>query len=490
MRVVFAFLINTLFNLIVGLIVAKFLGPEEYGRFALAVGVMIFGQALAFEWIRLCAIRFYSRRSREKKPHVRATLDAAFVIFSLGFAPLALAFAYLGPEFALPRDLVALAFAAAIANGLFDYQTALARARFDDHLYMRVVVGKNLLALVFTAGGAWATGSARVALIAGMVSLLGALIFTQKGFDDPGVSFARADRRLLRHYAAYALPIVAAVVLYQLIPLVNRDLAARYFGFAETGRFALAFDLGQRAVAALGSALDVLLFQIAVRAHDLHGQDKAREQVAKNIAIVFAFLGPACVGVWIVLPSVEILVVPFAYRGAFSHYLTLMLPGLFCMGLGQFSLNAIFQIARKTLPVVFAALVVCIADPLFFLALPRAGDASSLALAQSLAFVAGFLTLLLFARLNGALAAAFSRSRLDACCCPGHGGFGRPLARIPSGPAANAGADRGGRRLLSADRRPVRRRRAARRLHGQIWRLEEPLGVNIAITIKQGKSSS
>jgi O-antigen/teichoic acid export membrane protein len=401
MRVVFAFLINTIFNLIVGLIVAKFLGPEEYGRFALAIGVMIFGQALAFEWIRQCAIRFYSARARDRKPHVRATLDAAFATVTLGFIPLAGAFAFFGPETSLPRDLLALAFGASITNGLFDYQTAIARARFDDRLYMRIVVIKNLLSVIGMAGGAWATGSARVALAAGMISLLGALLLSFKGLRDPGAFLARADRRLLRPYGAYAAPVVAAVVLYQLIPLVNRDLAARFFGFAETGRFALAYDLGLRAIAALGSALDVLLFQIAVRAHDLHGQEKAREQIARNMAVVFAILTPACVGLWIILPSIEVLIVPQAYRGAFGHFLTLMLPGLFCMGLGQFSVNAIFQIARKTTPVVLAAVAVCIADPLIFLALPKAGDASSLAVAQSLAMALGFLILIGFAQATG-----------------------------------------------------------------------------------------
>jgi O-antigen/teichoic acid export membrane protein len=78
-----------------------------------------------------------------------------------------------------------------------------------------------------------------------------------------------------------------------------------------------------------------------------------------------------------------------------------MLPGLFCLGLGQFSVNAVFQIARKTLPLVIAALVVCIADPLIFLALPRAG-VSSLAIAQSLAMAAGLVTLLVFAQANKA----------------------------------------------------------------------------------------
>ncbi len=363
MSVVLTFLVNTIFNLIVGLIVAKFLGPAEYGKFALAVAVMAFGQVLAFEWIRLCGVRFYSERTRLEAPSIRATLNAAFLACALLFFPIALALAFFGPPFALPRNLVALAFAASIANGLFDFHTALVRARFDDRLYVRLLLSKNLLAMVLTAGGAWLTGSATVALVAGMSSLLGSLFLWRGGLGDRDAPLKAADPLLARPFATYAAPIVAAVVLYQLIPLANRDLAARFFGFAETGRFALAYDLGLRAIQAIGSALDVLLFQIAVRAHDSHGEDIAKAQVARNIAIVFAILAPASVGLWLVLPSVEVLIVPQAFRGPFAHFLGLMLPGLFCYGMTQFAIHPIFQIARKTLPLVMAALAACLADP-------------------------------------------------------------------------------------------------------------------------------
>ena len=72
--------------------------------------------------------------------------------------------------------------------------------------------------------------------------------------------------------------LIAANLLYLLIPFINRSLVAKYYGFAETGQFSLAFDLGLRAVQAIGSALDVLLFQIAVAALDTHGVDKAKAQ--------------------------------------------------------------------------------------------------------------------------------------------------------------------------------------------------------------------
>lgn len=400
MSVVLTFLINTIFNLIVGLIVAKFLGPAEYGKFALAVAVMTFGQALAFEWIRQCAIRFYSERTRRETPQVRATLDAAFLALTILFLPIALVLAFFGPEISLPRDLVALACAAAIANGLFDYRTALVRARFNDGLYLRVIVTKNLLAMVLMAGGTWATGSAKIALIAGMSSLLGSIFLWRNGMADGDAGREKVDPQLVQRYAGYALPIVAAIVLYQLIPLANRDLAARFYGFAETGRFALAYDLGQRAVQAIGSALDVLLFQIAVRAHDSHGEEHGKEQIARNMAAVLAILAPACVGVWIVLPSVEALIVPEAFRGPFARFLSLMLPGLFCLAVSQFAINPVFQISRKTWPMALAALAAVLANPLFVLALPRGTDASSLAVAQSLSFAVGLVVLVGFARAN------------------------------------------------------------------------------------------
>jgi O-antigen/teichoic acid export membrane protein len=433
MSVVLTFLINTIFNLIVGLIVAKFLGPAEYGKFALALAVMTFGQALAFEWIRQCGIRFYSERTRRETPQVRATLDAAFLALTLLFLPIALALAFFGPEISLPRELVALACVAAIANGLFDYRAALVRARFNDGLYLRLILTKNLFAMVLMAGGAWATGSAKIALIAGMSSLLGSIFLWRHGMVDGEAGREKANPQLARQYAAYALPIVAAIVLYQLIPLANRELAARFYGFAETGRFALAYDLGQRAVQAIGSALDVLLFQIAVRAHDSHGEDHGKEQVARNMAAVLAILAPACVGVWIVLPSVEALIVPEAFRGPFAHFLSLMLPGLFCLAVSQFAINAVFQISRKTWPMALAALAAVLANPLFVLALPRGNDASSLALAQSLSFAVGLVVLIGFAQANAPQWPRWRDLVLTALASGGMAALAGPLRSSPPG---------------------------------------------------------
>ena len=71
MRVLGAFLFNTLCNFGIGLIVAKFLGPAEYGRFALTLAIALTIQIALLDWIRLAAVRFYSERVRAAEPSIR-----------------------------------------------------------------------------------------------------------------------------------------------------------------------------------------------------------------------------------------------------------------------------------------------------------------------------------------------------------------------------------------------------------------------------------
>ena len=59
---------------------------------------------------------------------------------------------------------VARSYAVTTANGLFDYSTALARARFEDGAYWRLVAVKNVLAFLLIGSGAYIFRSAGVAL--------------------------------------------------------------------------------------------------------------------------------------------------------------------------------------------------------------------------------------------------------------------------------------------------------------------------------------
>ena len=397
MTVIIPFLCNTLLNFVIGLLLAKFLGPAEYGRFALTLAVAMAIQTLCFDWLRLAAIRFYSERTRTDEPHVRATLDTSFALLIASLCLIAILVLLSGIDVRLSKSLVGLAVAASVANGLFDYHTALVRARFLDRTYARLIIAKNILSLSLTVGGALVFGSAEMAVAGLCVSMTGSLLLSRRSLTDPDAHTRLADRGLAKTVLGYALPVVMANMLYQIIPLTDRAMAASQHGFAVSGQFSLAYDIGFRIASAIGSTMDVLLFQMAVRLHENHGPDLAKQAVARNAAIVFAVLAPACAGCWIVLPSFEHLIVPEQFRGPFAHYFTLLLPGLLCYAVIHWAVNPMFQIGKRTRPLVAVALIASGANGLLLLILPAANDASDYAVAQSCALGVGLVALLLFA---------------------------------------------------------------------------------------------
>jgi O-antigen/teichoic acid export membrane protein len=398
MKVLLAFFINIVFNFVVGLLVAKFLGPEEYGRFALALATAMAVQTLFFDWLRLGATRFYSERTRKEEPALRATLDVAFAFLALGLAATAAMLLLSGVHFTLSNGLIGLAMAAAVSNGLFDYNTALVRARFHDQLYTRLVIVKNLLAFCLTGGGAFYFQSAKMALVGGIISLTGSIVLARASLVDPGAEPRQASVGVASALMRYSVPIVAANLLYLSIPLANRSIVAVFYGFSEVGQFSLAYDVGLKAVQAIGSTLDVVLFQIAVAMHERDGAVHAKAQLGHNMAIVIAILLPACTGIWLILPSIEQLIVPIAFRGPFADYLTYMMGGLFSLALIQFGVNPIFQIAKKTAPLIGAAVAACVVDAVLVAFLPYRDHASGLAIAQTCAYGAALIVLIFLAR--------------------------------------------------------------------------------------------
>ncbi|MEI9914813.1 MAG: polysaccharide biosynthesis C-terminal domain-containing protein [Methylovirgula sp.] len=88
---------------------------------------------------------------------------------------------------------------------------------------------------------------------------------------------------------------------------------------------------------------------------------------------------------------------PVAYRGPFGQLLTLMMAGLFSSAIVQYGINPIFQIAKRTAPLIAAAVIACLVDVVLIMVLPKNPDASSFAVAQTGAYIAGLGALVIMA---------------------------------------------------------------------------------------------
>ena len=340
------FLVNAGLNFLLNLLVAAILAPAEFGRYALAAAVAVLVNGLAFTWFAMSAARFTSARVDAEEPAVRATLDGSLKSLAGGTLLLACLVALAWPDAGLPAGLLALALCVGVLHGVFDYACALARARFLDGVYARIVIVKNIAAFTTMLGAAWLFRDPHAVLAALGLSILASLLPVRRRLARSGAAAFEAAR--LKRYAVYAAPLVIAVVLYQAIPFLSRSLLSARYGFAETGQFSLAFDTLYRVFAAVGASLEFILFQIAMRTEEQHGRDAAERRVGENVVLVTAALLPAAVGFWLVLPSMVTLLIPPAFREGFSAYAVLLLPAVLAQCLITSALNAVFQLRERT----------------------------------------------------------------------------------------------------------------------------------------------
>jgi O-antigen/teichoic acid export membrane protein len=265
------------------------------------------------------------------------------------------------------------------------------------------VLSKNAAAFVLMVGGAFLFGNAALVLMGAALSGAAALLVARRALADLDLRPGLAERRHLKAFWTYAAPLVAANLLYQLMPLMNRSALALADGYAEAGKFSLAADLGLRLFMTLGSALDILLFQIAVRTEEAHGRAEAERRIGHNLAVVAALLLPLAAGFWAVLPAFEALLVPQAFRGAFSAYTTLLIPAFVAFALIQYALNPAFQLRTRTAPAVLAAFAGLAVNAALLPVLPKVMGPVGVAAAQLAGLVLGAILLGMLAIRSGGL---------------------------------------------------------------------------------------
>lgn len=395
MLMIITFGLNALINFALGLGVAYYLGAAEFGVFALAVAGGAVLQTVIFEWLRMAANRYYGEKQAAENPAILATLNLATGLAAIVLSVTGVILYFTGASLGLSATVAAMAPLTAISGGLFDYRCAVARAAFDMQRYARTVIVKNVAALVLMLGGAWWFCRADMVLIGLCLSALSGVAATAR-FGREKDRTGLFDAALLGRFALYSAPMVVSSLVFQLNMFMTRSTVAVHYGLSESGRYSLALDIGLKLVATIGSALDILLFQLAVRAEAEKDASAARAQLSRNLAIVTAVLLPLCVGFWMILPSFEALFVGASYAQAYSSYTLHLLPGLFAFGLAFYAINPIFQIAQKTWPVlVSAAANILVAAAVLFLIPGTSGRHG--ANATSAGFIAATLLMILLA---------------------------------------------------------------------------------------------
>jgi O-antigen/teichoic acid export membrane protein len=217
-----------------------------------------------------------------------------------------------------------------------------------------------------------------------------AAIALSSALRTPGAHLRQASHRSLAQFFVYAKPIVASVVIYQLISLINRQVALDRLGAVATGELSLATDLGQRVFLVVNSVPELLLFQYALQRDRAEGRGAAERQIGVNMVLILALLAPLTAGYMAMAPTFEALLVPTAYRGEYARLTLELAPGFLVFCVISSGLSPVFQLTRRTWPVTIAALGALAVDFALLEFGGAAASVDSLARAYSISLCVGF----------------------------------------------------------------------------------------------------
>jgi hypothetical protein len=285
------------------------LSAAHYGPYSLAVATAQTASVLAFEWIRLAAVRFCSGVEGEEARRRLATIQTAFVCLAALAALVTLGLWAWGPssDFTLISGLFIALLSAATDLHLVFLRASGSFQRFAGLQCSRAALlfGTTMLMAAWTGSAQGALGG--MALGYGLATLNFMRVDAGWWRWRPG----RVDGALLGDMARYGLMASAASTLYMQVPLLLRWTGEHRLGAAPFAALSLAMDILQKPMAMVTSAIGGILTPAVIaqfeQSPDARSKPLGRLYEAQIWAVVLmgggilAFMPELCA--WMVKPA-------------------------------------------------------------------------------------------------------------------------------------------------------------------------------------------
>ncbi len=352
----------------------RLLGPDEFGRYALAFSVVTLAHVAVFSWLEAAMARFWAAEAPGPglAGHFASLYRAAFGL-SVVFVVLAALALWLWPGDALFRIALAAGLAGVPARCLVKlgqerYRAAgdVARAAWLD---MGTTVGGLVIGVGFALTGA---GAAAPLLGVGLAPLL-ALPFVLPG-ELREARGGRLEPARVRAYALYGYPIAASLALTVVLASTDRFLLAAFMDEAAVGAYHAGYSIANRTLDVmflwLGSAGQPALVMALERGGAERLKAAAREQLS-----TFLLLGlPAAAGVALVARPLADILIGEELRAAAASVTPWIALSALLYGLTAYYFGQAFTLGRRTQRLLAAMAVPAAANVILNLMLiPRFG---------------------------------------------------------------------------------------------------------------------
>ncbi len=330
---VVAKLLPGLLGLATTALLTRLIPPAGYGVYGLALVVMTFGSAAAFDWLGLA----YLRLGRPDDPRAIATTVALFGGV-VGVVALGGVVAWLAGGLGQAGGIGLVMMG---CYAWFELASRFQMAAGRPGRYLAMNLGRAGLGLMGAVTAAWLTRDP-VWTAAGTAA--GMLAGAALGGVRPG---GPVDWRLARDMLGFGLPLAVSLALAGLANSGTRALVGGLGSAEALGLYTAAYLLVQNSLAVVAAGIAAAGYPPAVRAMERGDLAGAQRQLAANGALLLAVLAPMAVGMTLTAPGLAAVLVGPGYVGAVADLTPWMAAAGFFAGMRAQFLDHAFQLGKR-----------------------------------------------------------------------------------------------------------------------------------------------
>ncbi|SFU57870.1 Membrane protein involved in the export of O-antigen and teichoic acid [Nitrosomonas eutropha] len=323
----------------------RLLTSEDFGRYSLVIAGVGLVHVVVFQWLLLVCGRFLPTHIDQPQTVLRPVL-AIFLFLSVIFALAAyvVASVWAAPEW---HSIIPVAIVLTITQAWHELNLRLATARLDPGRYGVLSAIKAVLALLLGAVLAWMYRSANAPLAGLIFGAVVAWLFVGRNAWT-GICPQLPAGGQLKEFGSYGFPLAITFSLVWITSSSDRLMIAWFLGEAQTGIYAVGYDMAQQSLGLLLTIVNTAATPLAIKVLEKEGVEAASRQMRQNGELMFALAFSGAAGLMAIEPVMIGLFVGEEFReGASTIFLWIALTAA-VIGIKSFHFDIAFHLTRKS----------------------------------------------------------------------------------------------------------------------------------------------
>lgn len=328
----------------------RLLGAEGYGRYALAFSSLHLLHTLTLTWTEAAGYRFAAEAEAKDRlsSHYRASLVLLVTALVPALTVLGFVLAFLGsaPEFraALAWLVIIMPVSVIINLALENHRAGQRVAR-----YSAVEIGRSMGGFIIGVVLALMDGFGAAAPLIGIAIAYSIAAITEGFWLVRNSRGGVVEKTQLKRYAAYGLPVAAALVLDLILSASDRFLIAYFIDEAAVGAYAAGYGVADKTVLMLCAWAAMAGAPLVLAAYEKEGK-AAAEFAARGMAQTLILIAvPAAVGIAITAHPLSEVMIGEELRAQARRIIPWISIAGLLNGFLIYYFSEAFQLAERTL---------------------------------------------------------------------------------------------------------------------------------------------